>query len=28
VGLNRRPKDVTPDPLAYAREVNIDESAP
>jgi hypothetical protein len=28
VGLNRRPKDVTPDPLAYAREVYIDEGAP
>jgi hypothetical protein len=28
VGLQRRSRDVTPDPLAYAREVNIDEGAP
>jgi hypothetical protein len=27
VGLKRRPKDVTPDPLEYARQVNIDEGA-
>ena len=28
VGLQRRPRDVTPDPLAYAREVNIERDAP
>jgi hypothetical protein len=28
VGLQRRPRDVTPDPLAYARELTIDEGAP
>jgi hypothetical protein len=28
VGLQRRPRDVTPDPLAYARELNTDEGAP
>jgi hypothetical protein len=29
VGISRRDaRDVTPDPLAYAREVNIDEGAP
>ena len=28
VGLRRRPRDVTPDPLTYARELNTDEAAP
>jgi hypothetical protein len=28
VGLQRRPRDVTPDPLVYARELSTDEGAP
>jgi hypothetical protein len=28
VGLQRRPREIVPDPLAYARELNIDEDAP
>ena len=28
VGLQRRPRDVTPDPLAYAREITIGRDAP
>jgi hypothetical protein len=28
VGLRRRPRDVTPDPLAYARELDTDEGVP
>jgi hypothetical protein len=28
VGLQRRAKDVTPDPLSYAREVNINRDVP
>ena len=28
VGLQRRARDVTPDPLHYAREINIDRDAP
>jgi hypothetical protein len=28
VGLQRRPRDITPDPLAYGHEVSIDEGAP
>jgi hypothetical protein len=28
VGLRRRPRDITPDPLHYARELAPDEGAP
>jgi hypothetical protein len=28
VGLQRRPRDVTPDPLPYAREVTTDRGSP
>jgi hypothetical protein len=27
IGLRRRPRDITPDPLAYARELDTDEGA-
>src|SRR5262249_43566306 len=28
IGLQRRPRDVTPDPLSYAREITTDEGVP
>jgi hypothetical protein len=28
VGLQRKPRDVTPDPLAYAREINVERDVP